>query len=61
MLSIPVFQSHGTVVDKVEGIEEWYRINVAIPFLDHIVSELNTQFSNCFKIIWNNSSNFVFK
>ena len=21
---------------KVEGIEEWYRINVAIPFLDHM-------------------------
>ena len=31
---------------EVEGIEEWYRINVAIPFLDHIISELNTQFSS---------------
>ena len=30
---------------EVEGVEEWYRINVAIPFLDHIISELNTQFS----------------
>ena len=30
----------------VEGIEEWYRINVAVPFLDHIISELNAQFSS---------------
>ena len=30
----------------VEGIEEWYRINIAVPFLDHIISELNAQFSS---------------
>ena len=23
---------------EVEGAEDWYRINVAIPFLDHIIS-----------------------
>ena len=28
---------------QVEGVEEWYRINVAIPFF---ISELNTQFSS---------------
>lgn len=28
------------------GIEEWYRINVAVPFLNHIISELNEQFSS---------------
>lgn len=36
---------------EAEGIEVWYRINVAIPFLDHIISELNSIFifgSNCF-------------
>ena len=26
-------------------IEEWYKINVAIPFLDHITAELESQFS----------------
>lgn len=31
---------------EVEGIEDWYRINVAVPFLDHIISELNAQFSS---------------
>ena len=30
---------------QVDSIEEWYRINVAIPFLDHITSELDSQFS----------------
>ena len=29
-----------------EDIEVWYRINVAVPFLDHIISELNEQFSS---------------
>ena len=24
----------------VESIEDWYRINVAIPFIDHVISEL---------------------
>ena len=31
---------------EVEGAEDWYRINVAIPFLDHIISELNARFSS---------------
>ena len=28
-----------------ESIEEWFRKNVAIPFLDHIITELDTRFS----------------
>ncbi len=28
-----------------ENIEDWYRINVAIPFIDHIITELDSQFS----------------
>ena len=26
-------------------IEEWYKINVAIPFLDHIITDLQVRFS----------------
>ena len=26
-------------------IEEWYKINVTIPFLDHVIAELKAQFS----------------
>lgn len=29
-----------------DSIEKWYKINVAIPFLDHITTELNSQFSS---------------
>lgn len=25
-------------------VEEWYKVNVAIPFLDHIITELDSQF-----------------
>ena len=28
-----------------ETIEDWYRINVAVPFLDHIIQEIECQFS----------------
>ena len=28
-----------------ETIEDWYRVNVAIPFLDHIIQELDSRFS----------------
>ena len=34
---------------SAETIEEWYRINVAIPFLDHIINELGEQFSSLTK------------
>ena len=30
---------------QVETVEEWYRVNVAVPFLDHILAELDSQFS----------------
>ena len=40
------------VLDKVTGanaeaetIEDWYKVNVAIPFLDHIIQEIENQFS----------------
>ena len=26
---------------EAETVEEWYRVNVAVPFLDHIIAELN--------------------
>ena len=26
-------------------VEEWYKINVAIPFIDHIISDLESHFS----------------
>ena len=29
----------------IETIEDWYRINVAVAFLDHIIQELESQFS----------------
>ena len=29
-----------------DSIEEWYRVNVAIPFLDHVITELDSQFSS---------------
>ena len=28
-----------------ENTENWYRINVAIPFMDHILQELDSKFS----------------
>ena len=28
-----------------ETIESWYRVNVAVPFMDHILQELDSQFS----------------
>ena len=34
---------------QLDSIEEWYKVNVAIPFLDHIISELNSQFSQLAK------------
>ena len=30
---------------EAETIEDWYKINVAIPFLDHIIQEIENQFS----------------
>ena len=30
---------------EAETTEEWYRVNVAVPFLDHIISELDSKFS----------------
>ena len=27
------------------SVEEWYKINVAIPFIDHIIADLETRFS----------------
>ncbi len=27
-----------------ENIEDWHRINVALPFIDHIITELNSHF-----------------
>ena len=30
---------------EAETVEEWYKVNVAIPFLDHIITELDSQFS----------------
>ena len=30
---------------QVETVEEWYRVNVAVAFLDHIIAELDSQFS----------------
>ena len=29
-----------------DSIEEWYRVNAAIPFLDHVITELDSQFSS---------------
>ena len=29
-----------------ESVEDWYRVNVAIPFIDHIITELESQFSS---------------
>lgn len=37
-------QRHRTNI-ATESIEEWYRINAAIPFLDHIMTELDERFS----------------
>ena len=28
-----------------DSIEDWYKVNVAIPFIDHIIAELDSQFS----------------
>ena len=30
---------------QVETVEEWYKVNVPVPFLDHIIAELDSQFS----------------
>lgn len=30
---------------QAETVEEWYRVNVAVPFIDHITVELDSQFS----------------
>ena len=30
---------------EAETVKEWYRVNVAVPFLDHIIVELDSQFS----------------
>lgn len=30
---------------QAETVEEWYKVNVVIPFLDHVVAELESQFS----------------
>ena len=38
----------------MENVEDWYRVNVAIPFLDHIIT-IFTFSSNCYQVIWNNT------
>lgn len=38
-------QGHRPNADA-ETVEDWYRVNVAIPFLDHILNELESQFSS---------------
>jgi len=42
----------------MENIEDWYRVNVAIPFLDHIIT-IFTFSSNCYQAIWNNTIYFM--
>ena len=42
-------QRHSPNADETT-IEEWYKLNVAIPFLDHIIAELEAQFSPLAKI-----------
>ena len=39
-----VHQRHRPNTDA-DTIEEWYKVNVALPFMDHIIVELETQFS----------------
>ena len=39
-----VHQRHRPNADA-DTIEEWYKVNVALPFMDHIIVELETQFS----------------
>lgn len=34
---------------EADSVEDWYRVNVAIPFLDHIIAELDSQFSQLAK------------
>ena len=29
---------------EAETVEEWYTLNVAVPFIDHIMVELDSQF-----------------
>ena len=36
---------HTSEKQASETTEEWYRMNVAVPFLDHIISELDSKFS----------------
>ena len=31
---------------EAETVQEWYRVNVAVPLLDHIIVELDSQFSS---------------
>lgn len=37
-------RSNATPVN--DSIHDWYKVNVAIPFLDHIITELESQFSS---------------
>lgn len=32
-----------------ESLEDWYRINVAIPFIDHVITELDSKFTRLAK------------
>ena len=35
---------------QVDAVFDHYKINIAIPFLDHAISDLDTQFSRMFSI-----------
>ena len=37
-------------------VEEWYKINVAIPFIDHIISDLESRFSSWENCVFATSS-----
>ena len=40
---------------QAETVGEWYTVNVAVPFLDHIIAELDSQFS----VLAHTSSNLL--
>ncbi len=44
-------RQHNRPNAAAENIEDWYRINVAIPFIDHIITELDSEFSGLAKTV----------
>ncbi len=44
-------RQHNRPNAAAENIEDWYRINVAIPFIDHIITQLDSQFSGLAKTV----------